>query len=316
LTFAPLGRRLLTVAAAICCALLAVNAVAADAYMGRAIDPRNADCTSESAVDACEAKSKKKDARPKDDTSAQQQRALLQAAVAGLAPQRKGITDLYTIGVAGWADQDVFIKELDGALDSLGKVLPTGNRVLRLLNHRETIRKTPLATRDNLAAAVREVGKIMDKNEDVLILFMTSHGTRAGFGLQLPGKNPIALPPAEVAAMLAFERIKNRVVVVSACYSGIFVKPVANDDTIVMTAADETHPSFGCSSERDWTYFGDAFFNRSLRPGVDFRAAFNSARNLISGWELMDSLQPSNPQGHFGPALMEKLAPLFAAHAR
>jgi hypothetical protein len=63
------------------------------------------------------------------------QPALLEAASAALAPQRPGVTDVYTIGIAGWANQDVFIKELDGALDSISRVLPTDNRVLRLVNH-------------------------------------------------------------------------------------------------------------------------------------------------------------------------------------
>ena len=101
--------------------------------------------------------------------------------------------------------------------------------------------------------------------------------------------------------------------IVSACYSGTFVPPLANDNTIVITAADARNPSFGCAPGREWTFFGDAFFNRSLRPGVDLRSAFNGARLTISEWELAEELPPSNPQAHFGPALVEKLAPLFAA---
>jgi hypothetical protein len=303
--------------AAICGALWTAGALAFDspADTGRDGDLRQADCAAMQAA-ACEAKSKKKEkGRAKEDAGSQQQRELLQAAVAALAPQRKGVTDLYTIGVAGWADQDVFYKELDGAFAALGKALPTSNRTLRLVNHPSTS-QLPLATRANLAAAVQEVGKVMDRNEDVLILFMTSHGSRDGFALQLPWARPVPLPPADVASILTSAGIKNRVLIVSACYSGIFVKPVANDNTIVITAADATHPSFGCAPGRDWTYFGDAYFNRSLQPGVDFRNAFANAKNLISGWELMDNLQPSNPQGHFGAPLMDKLAPLFATGAR
>jgi hypothetical protein len=40
---------------------------------------------------------------------------------------------------------------------------------------------------------------------------------------------------------------------------------------------------------------------------------FDNARTLIHGWELMDHATPSNPQGHFGPALVAKLAPFFTA---
>lgn len=281
-------------------AVFAVEAAAAD----------TPNCTA-SGAPICEAKAKNK--RPaKDEPPNEHQRALLQEGIAALAPQRKGVTDIYTIGVAGWANQDVFVKELGGAFDSMAKVLPTSNRVLRLINHPSTS-QTPLATRANLAFAVQSVGKIMDKNEDVLVLFMTSHGTREGFALQLPWDRPVLLPPADVANILASAGIKNRVVIVSACYSGIFVKPVANDNTIVMTAADATHTSFGCAADRDWTYFGDAFFNRSLVPGVDFHQAFDSARKLIREWEINEKLEPSNPQGRFGRALVDRLAPVFAA---
>ena len=153
----------------------------------------------------------------------------------------------------------------------------------------------------------------MEKAEDVLILFMTSHGTRGGFILQLPGRPPVEFAPRELAKILDSTGIQNRVVIVSACYSGTFVPPLANDNTIVITAADARNPSFGCAPGREWTFFGDAFFNRALRPGADLGSAFNRARIVISEWELAENLKPSNPQGHFGPAVVEKLAPVFAA---
>jgi Peptidase C13 family len=60
-------------------------------------------------------------------------------------------------------------------------------------------------------------------------------------------------------------RTQHRVVIVSACYSGVFVGPLANDNTLVITAAYFDHSSFGCQDKVKWTYFGDAFFNRALR---------------------------------------------------
>jgi len=250
-------------------------------------------------------------AQPETARVEQSQRALLQAEIARLAPQTKGATDVYAIGVAGWADQDVFLKELDGGLAAIGGILPIRGRTLRLVNHRETLETVPLANPRNFAAAVRAVGEVMDKGEDVLLLLMTSHGQPTGFGLRLPNDVISELTPQEVAATLDNEGIKNRIVIVSACYAGVFVPPLANDDTIVLTAADAKNTSFGCAPERDWTYFGDAFFRQSVRPGTDFQHAFDNARVLIQGWELMDRAPPSNPQGHFGPSLVAKLAPIL-----
>ena len=240
------------------------------------------------------------------------QPALLRTEVAALAPQQKGVTDVYVLGIAGWGDQDVFVKELDGGLESIASVLPTKNHTIRLINRRDTLETFPLANLANIQAAMHAIGNVMDKDEDVLVLFMTSHGGHTGFALELPG-GTVELTPQQLAAALDSEGIKNRVVIVSACYSGIFVPPLANDNTIVIAAADDQHTSFGCAPERDWTYFGDAFLRQSLQPGTDFEQAFAHARTLIEGWELMDHAPSSNPKAHFGPALVAKLAPFFAA---
>ena len=240
---------------------------------------------------------------------------LLEDQFARLAPSRKGETEIYTLAVAGWADLDVFIKEIDGALEAIGSVLPIKGRTVRLINRRDTVDKIPLANFRNFTAAVHAIGDVMDKDNDVFVLVMTSHGEQTGFALQLPG-GTAELTPQQVAAALDGEGIKNRVVIVSACFSGIFVPPLANDNTIVITAADAKHTSFGCAPERDWTYFGDAFFHQSLHPGADFENAFEHARVLIHGWEMMDRATPSNPQGSFGRALAAKLAPFFATNPR
>ena len=240
----------------------------------------------------------------------QRQPALLQAEAAALAPHRKGETDIYAIGLAGWATLDVFAKEVDGGLNALSRVLPIKDRMIRLINHPATAAYVPLATLRNFQGAVHDVGKVMDKENDVLLVFMTSHGDRKGVALQLPNKI-VDLTPQDVATAFKREGIKNRVVIVSACFSGIFVPPLQNPDTIVLTAADAAHTSFGCAPERDWTYFGDAFFRQSVQPGTDFQDAFRHAQILIQGWELMDHATPSNPQGFFGPALVAKLTPFF-----
>lgn len=241
------------------------------------------------------------------------QPALLQAEVASLAPQRPGVTDVYALGIAGWGEQNVFLKELDGGLEAIGGVLPIKDHTIRLINNRETLETVPLADIQNFQAAVHAIGQVMDKSKDVLVLLMTSHGEQTGFALELPS-GPAELTPQQVTAALDSEGIKNRVVIVSACFAGIFVPPLANDNTIVITAADAKSTSFGCTPESEWTYFGDAFFRQSLHPGSDFENSLNHARILIQGWELMDRLQPSNPQGHFGPAVVEKLAPYFATN--
>jgi hypothetical protein len=123
------------------------------------------------------------------------QPALLQAAAARLAPRVKGATNIYAIGLAGWADQDVFLKELDGALAAIGRDLPIADRTLRLVNQPGTVATVPLASRRNFAAAVHAVAKVMNKQDDVLILLMTSHGTTGGVALRFPDGGSALLGP-------------------------------------------------------------------------------------------------------------------------
>jgi hypothetical protein len=311
----PQPRRLavLSRAAALWAALVAVSALIphAPVFIAQGFDVRTANAW-EILHQQFAAAAKDRGGAPRTSASFEQaQASLLQAEIDSLAAPAKDATNVYALGIAGWADQDVFLKELDGGLAALGGVLPIRGHTLRLVNHRETLESVPLANRRNFAAALHAISAVMNKDADVLILLMTSHGERSGFGLRLPSDVISELTPTEVAARLNKEGIKNRGVIVSACYAGVFVPPLANDDTIVLTAADAEHTSFGCAPERDWTYFGDALFRQSIRPGRDFQHAFDNARVLIQGWELMDHAPPSNPQGHFGPALVAKLAPLF-----
>ncbi|HVX98899.1 MAG TPA: C13 family peptidase [Pseudorhodoplanes sp.] len=242
------------------------------------------------------------------------QPALLEKQFAHLS-KSQGDGGIYVVGVAGWSAQDVFIKELDGALASLSRVLPiSSDRVVRLVNNVRTVDTIPIASPDNFKAAIGAVGRVMDKQKDTLILFMTSHGTPGGVVLKL-GRAVAELSPRDVAETLEQEQIKNRVVIVSACYSGVYLKPLANEDTFVLTAADSFSPSFGCSAKRSWTYFGDAFFNQSLRPGTDFQTAFGKARKLIRKWEIAGKLNPSNPQAFFGGELSRRIDSLLKAMA-
>src|SRR5260221_87760 len=87
-----------------------------------------------------------------------------------------------------------------------------------------------------------------------------------------------------------------KVVVISACYSGVFIPRLANPDMLVITAADADHPSFGCRDKAKWTYFGDAFFNVALRQASSLKEAFVVARALVQKRELREHSEPSSPQ--------------------
>jgi len=144
---------------------------------------------------------------------------------------------------------------------------------------------------------LRHLSKVLGgrfKDELVARLILTSHGSPAGLAVKA-GRVTQTLTPSHLAAMLARTGMRYKVVVISACYSGVFIPRLANPDTLVITAADADHPSFGCRDKAKWTYFGNAFFNIALRQAKSLKDAFVVARSLVKKREVRERFEPSNP---------------------
>jgi hypothetical protein len=75
---------------------------------------------------------------------------------------------------------------------------------------------------------------------------------------------------------------------------------LSGESSIVITAAAADRTSFGCVSENDWTFFGDAMINHALRQPQPITTAFNEARTMVAGWESQGRMIPSNPQIEIG----------------
>ena len=134
----------------------------------------------------------------------------------------------------------------------------------------------------------------MDGDEDVLVLFLTSHGSADfKFSLELWPIEFKTLDPATLRAILDESGIKNRVVVISACYSGGFVEKLRDDRTLVITAAAAGKNSFGCDNMAEWTYFGRAYFDEALRKTYSFTQAFELAKPLIEERERAQGSEKS-----------------------
>jgi hypothetical protein len=101
--------------------------------------------------------------------------------------------------------------------------------------------------------------------------------------------------------------VKWRVIVVSACYSGGYVEPLRDANTMVITAAAPDRSSFGCEAGRDFTYFGQAFFRDALAKTRSFTAAFEAAKEIVAREEAAERLTPSLPQIAVGAAIAERL---------
>lgn len=235
---------------------------------------------------------------------------LFQSALAGLAPQRPGVADVYVLSMSLW-DDHVFQQEASETARVLSSRFNGAGRTLVLsAGVKGETRTLPAATPLFIQAAIGKIGAVMNPEEDALVLFITSHGNRDGSAAffeqqRLQG----SLAGRQLRAALDDAGIKHRLVIVSACFSGAFIRPLASDTSIILTAASSTQTSFGCQPERDWTYFGDAFVNQALRSGLPLLPAFEKAKTTISEWETRDKFEPSNPQRFVGP----QTGPLLAA---
>lgn len=228
--------------------------------------------------------------------------------LAALRPQRPGVSDAYFIGFAGDASQAVFAKEVGYVRALWDEKWDTRGRSLALVNDPATVGETPIASVTNLNTALRHIGRLMDPAEDVLVLFLTSHGSEdfeLAVNLAPLALNP--LTPEQLKAGLDESGIKWRIVIVSACYSGGYVAGLRDPYTAVMTAAAADRTSFGCDTERDFTYFGEAYFRDELARGVPLLQAFDNAAARIAQRERAEGLTPSLPQLFVGDEMAARL---------
>jgi len=243
-----------------------------------------------------------------DERFFHRQQRLLDEALARLERERPGVEDLYFVGVAPYASQEVFARELTAVRKLFDERFGTAGRSIALVNSPATLHDTPIATATNLRAALERVGRLMNPEEDVLFLFITTHGDeRHELAFELPPLALQQLTPTALARALQDSGIKWKVLVVSACYSGGFVEPLKDANTVVITAADAKSTSFGCAAGRDFTYFGRAYFGEALGRTFSFTEAFERARASVGEQERAERLAPSSPQIFVGNAVREKL---------
>jgi hypothetical protein len=200
--------------------------------------------------------------------------------------------DIHKVGLVSFGlfgDQSVFRSEATGAARVVAGRFETGPIAVQYNS-----KKGGSATIEALARSLQVAAGHLDAEKDVLFLILTSHGSPDGLAIKA-GRLTQTLTPSRLAGMLGETGVRHKVVIISACYSGVFIPRLANPDTLVITAADANHPSFGCEDKAKWTYFGDAFFNVALRRAESLKDAFSVARALVRKRERHAHFEPSNP---------------------
>ena len=240
----------------------------------------------------------------------------LDRALQALLPQRPGTVDAYVVSIALDSDP-VFGREARVAGDVLARRYDAAGRTIVLAGSDGSAPSgLPRGTPETLAIVLARIAELIDRQEDAIVVYTTSHGATVGLYYN-DGDNGYGLiSPYRMAGMLDGLGLRNRLLILSACYAGVFVPRLRSDTTAIVTAASSDRSSFGCAAENDWTFFGDAMINHALRTAQPLAAAFAEADRLVDAWETQLRVRPSQPKSSIGRGAARWLGPLEARMPR
>jgi hypothetical protein len=181
-------------------------------------------------------------------------------------------------------------------------VLPANIKELSM-SPRERKQVSLASSASNLAGALQglSVGA-----QDACLVHMTSHGSPAGFYLR---NAPPITPQALDRILDASCGERPTVVLVSACYSGVFVGPsMQRKNRIILTAARQDRTSFGCSAENEYTYWDSCLID-SLPKAESWKSLYGTIQQCVQTKESQGHFKPSLPQAYFGEQVKELKLP-------
>jgi hypothetical protein len=104
------------------------------------------------------------------------QPGMVRQAIAQLTPRIPDKSNLYLVSFAGDGGEDVFRNEAEYAAQLFTKRFGPTAHALVLENNPSSLQSHPLANWSNLEDALDKLNGVMKQDEDILVLYMTSHG--------------------------------------------------------------------------------------------------------------------------------------------
>lgn len=214
------------------------------------------------------------------------------------------VPEVFFVGFAGVASQKVFAEEIKFASRVVGERYDTSHRELLLINDRRDRETYPLAMVSGLRYALKGIARKMNLQRDILFLSLSSHGSdEPELSVFNGAMNLDQVTGENLMQALRDSGIRWRIIVISACHAGAFIPVLKDPSTIIITAAASDRTSFGCSDDRDLTYFGEAFYREALPGARSLEQAFSLAQTSIAKREASEHITRSEPQAYFGADL-------------
>jgi hypothetical protein len=131
---------------------------------------------------------------------------------------------------------------------------------------------------------------------DGCLIYFSSHG--GPDGILLNGK---IFSPAGLSRMVDDTCGKRpTVVILSACFSGVFLPALSDTNRVIMTAARRDRSSFGCTQNDKYPYYDDCILS-SWPQAANFVALATAARVCVGKREIVEhAAPPSEPQMTIG----------------
>lgn len=116
------------------------------------------------------------------------------------------------------------MREIGHVQRVMSEQLGASGRSVALINNLKLINTTPLASSTNLRIALNHLGSKMNRDEDVIFLYLTSHGSMDHeLSVQMWPLDLNAVRPEDIKTYLDNAGIRWRIILISACYSGGFI---------------------------------------------------------------------------------------------
>jgi len=157
------------------------------------------------------------------------------------------------------------------------------------------------ASLDTILGAVAALGA---GPGDSCLVYITGHGLPED-GVWVPYSQDTLVPNELDQALVKGCHLQPTVVVVSACYSGVYLDGrLPRGNRVVITAARRDRTSFGCGVRDRFTYFDGCLLHALGDPAVaNWEAALASARRCVGEQEAAENVLPSEPQLSVGRAV-------------